>query len=353
MRIRSLPLLAFALAAAACPTEPPPATDDPAPLVFIDPAAPTTVDALVLRIEPAADAGFTPANWVINWQQDGARFSEADGADAVPATATARDEAWSVTLTSTQTGETATSAVAVIGNSAPSMSYANLDPAEPRSDEAITVLVGGWADADQDPADYSYRWLVDGDDVGAPDSDTLSTGWCAAGEQVSVVVTPTDGIDEGEPITAAAVLVANGAPLPPSISILPAEATDADDLVCVVTESFDPDDDPTTVSITWAVAGNAYPLGVPGAIGPTTTTITGDTVPAQDTAATQNWVCTAIANDGSYDSEPSTASVYLSAGPVSDFSLEDVNATSPRFGQAVSPRDYLQKVSGWYFGHAT
>jgi hypothetical protein len=38
---------------------------------------------------------------------------------------------------------------------------------------------------------------------------------------------------------------------------------------------------------------------------------------------------------------------------VPDFSLLDVNATSPTAGQAVSPRDYLEAVSGWYFGHAT
>lgn len=36
-----------------------------------------------------------------------------------------------------------------------------------------------------------------------------------------------------------------------------------------------------------------------------------------------------------------------------DFSLTDVNPNSPRNGQAVSPRDYLQQVSAWYFGHAT
>ncbi len=36
-----------------------------------------------------------------------------------------------------------------------------------------------------------------------------------------------------------------------------------------------------------------------------------------------------------------------------DFSLTDVNATSATSGESVSPRDYLQQVSGWYFGHAT
>ena len=38
---------------------------------------------------------------------------------------------------------------------------------------------------------------------------------------------------------------------------------------------------------------------------------------------------------------------------VADFSLIDVNPTSTTYNQAVSPRDYLGQVSGWYFGHAT
>lgn len=36
-----------------------------------------------------------------------------------------------------------------------------------------------------------------------------------------------------------------------------------------------------------------------------------------------------------------------------DFSLVDVNETSPTFGQEVSASDYLGEVSAWYFGHAT
>jgi len=35
------------------------------------------------------------------------------------------------------------------------------------------------------------------------------------------------------------------------------------------------------------------------------------------------------------------------------FELVDVNETSATFDTPVSPRDYLQRVSGWYFGHAT
>lgn len=41
------------------------------------------------------------------------------------------------------------------------------------------------------------------------------------------------------------------------------------------------------------------------------------------------------------------------AGVVPDFSLPDVNPTSATFEQAVSPRDHLEQVSAWYFGHST
>jgi len=40
-------------------------------------------------------------------------------------------------------------------------------------------------------------------------------------------------------------------------------------------------------------------------------------------------------------------------GPVPDFSLLDVNETSPTYDTRVSPRDYLGRVSAWYFAEAS
>lgn len=39
--------------------------------------------------------------------------------------------------------------------------------------------------------------------------------------------------------------------------------------------------------------------------------------------------------------------------PVPDFELEDVNPQSASWGQTVSPRQHLDRVTAWYFGHAT
>lgn len=38
---------------------------------------------------------------------------------------------------------------------------------------------------------------------------------------------------------------------------------------------------------------------------------------------------------------------------VSDFSVVDVNPSSARYQEAVSPRDYLGGISAWYFGRST
>ncbi len=45
--------------------------------------------------------------------------------------------------------------------------------------------------------------------------------------------------------------------------------------------------------------------------------------------------------------------VRARAEMVPDFTLTDTNLTSSTHGQPVSPRNYLDKASAWYFGHAT
>ena len=40
-------------------------------------------------------------------------------------------------------------------------------------------------------------------------------------------------------------------------------------------------------------------------------------------------------------------------GLAPDFSILDVNPNSATFDSTISPRDYLGRVSAWYFGHST
>ena len=40
------------------------------------------------------------------------------------------------------------------------------------------------------------------------------------------------------------------------------------------------------------------------------------------------------------------------AQPVPDFALADINSSSVRYGDSVSPRDYRFQISAYYFGLA-
>ncbi|NLF68767.1 MAG: hypothetical protein GX575_06885 [Candidatus Anammoximicrobium sp.] len=54
--------------------------------------------------------------------------------------------------------------------------------------------------------------------------------------------------------------------------------------------------------------------------------------------------------------EPRQLLAGVAAGegtPRPDLSLLDVNSASSTYQQAVSPRDYLEQVSGWYFANGT
>ncbi len=76
---------------------------------------------------------------------------------------------------------------------------------------------------------------------------------------------------------------------------------------------------------------------------------TGDT--GNDTADTgENTNDTGVVDTGTIDTGNP-----VGPGPnaVVDFSLPDTNPASPTVGQTISPRDYLEQVSGWYFIKAT
>lgn len=59
-------------------------------------------------------------------------------------------------------------------------------------------------------------------------------------------------------------------------------------------------------------------------------------------------VDTATVDTGQVDTGPSDTDSN-DAVMVMDFNLPDINPVSATFSQNYSPRDYLQKVSGWYF----
>ena len=64
----------------------------------------------------------------------------------------------------------------------------------------------------------------------------------------------------------------------------------------------------------------------------------------QDTGETQPDTGDSGGDTGTNDPDPVM---------VSDFNLPDINAVSTSFGQTISPRDFIEQATGWYFIKAT
>ncbi len=136
----------------------------------------------------------------------------------------------------------------------------------------------------------------------------------------------------------------NEPPSTPGVAIDPEAPTTDDSLLCLVSSpSVDPDGDPVFYAFSWWVDGTE--AGMVDAM-----------VDASLLAPGQVWTCRVTPSDGELAGPAGEASVTISSPPegmVPDFHLEDINLNSSRYGEMVSPRDYLEQVSGWYFSHAT
>jgi hypothetical protein len=98
-----------------------------------------------------------------------------------------------------------------------------------------------------------------------------------------------------------------------------------------------PSDTGVPTSSTMGSVGSTGPIGSTGE--------TGGDVTHGESSSTSSESSTSATSEPTDDGGPS--------GIVPEFALADVNPTSATFEQAVSPRDYLEKTSGWYFTHAT
>lgn len=94
----------------------------------------------------------------------------------------------------------------------------------------------------------------------------------------------------------------------------------------------------------------------PGAESPDPTTDTADTADTAQPADSAEPVDSGDSGDtaNSEDTADTGEVVYeVSAEAPPDWSLPDLNPASPRYDEAISPRDYISRVSGYYFIHST
>jgi hypothetical protein len=307
--------------------------------VQISPSDPTISDTLSCSYS-FSDADGDPDSSEMSWTVNESPVSSPEGlvsGDSITCTITPHD--------GEEFGEPQSDTVR-IDNALPEMLTATLSPEEVGTDDMLTASATA-IDPEGDTVSFSYTWYVEGLPLPETTDSLDGATWFDKGDEVYVEITPVDPTGSGAPLSSDSIIVGNTPPDAPSVEIDPASPVEgAEPLLCEV-EVTDPDDDPLSYLFTWTVDGVSF-------TDTESTTWTDDTVPSEQPLEGEIWTCSAIADDGEDYSAAGEASVEV-MGPdvVTDFSLEDVNKTSASYGDSISPRDLLEQVSGWYFGHST
>lgn len=232
-----------------------------APGVSLSPASPLTGDDLVASITSASvDPDGDALTYTYSWFVNGVA-SAASATDTLPASATTRGEYWEVQARGNDgyTLSDAGSAAVTIINTVPSVASVSITPTTPTTSSTLTCSYSGFADADGDSDATTLSWTVDGTAAGS--GDTL-TGPFFAGSVATCTATPSDGIEEGSPVSAS-VTISNTAPVISSLSISPTTAY-TNDLLFTDLVATDADGDSLSASYRWFVNGSDV-----GASGPT------------------------------------------------------------------------------------
>ncbi len=248
----------------------------------------------------------------------------------------------------------------VVDNSAPSMVSVSLSPSSGLQTSDTLSASYMALDVDGDSLSPTYTWYVDGVAVAATGASLNGVTWFDKGQAIHVAVSVDDGTDSSGSLSSGAVTVENTPPGAPVVAVSPSTASEGDALLCdLISAASDADGDAVTYSVTWTVDGVAY-TG-------TTTSYSGDTIPASVTTAGESWTCTATPHDGDDAGTAASASLTVGAGnaapsitslvlsPTSPDTDATVTATAITYdadGDAVTVR-YAWYVDGLIVGSVT
>ncbi len=276
---------------------------------------------------------------LVDWWVSGA--SSGEGSMVLGAQHFARgDLVWAIVtpVDHQDEGASARTGGAVIQNSPPVITALELSEDLLYADTTIDAEVVV-EDLDDDAPAVTVDWFLNGALL-VEDQVTLEgEGLLSRGDLLYAVASPSDGIDDGSPETSATLEVLNSPPTAPEIQVDPPVVVQGEgDLVCRVTQdSTDADGDPISYLVTWQVDGHGYTAtsddsgtGDTAWLGPSTTTISGDTIPAEAVSAGETWTCRVTPDDGLEAGERAELDAYVvdPASPAAVFTGPIIGAVS-------------------------
>lgn len=272
------------------------------PQIEVRPAKPRKGDALrAVVVGPSSDADGDDVTYRFAWTKNGRPLALASDPREVPGSEVTRNDRFEVTVTPNDGEEDGASvaAVAVVTNTPPEPPRIALEPAHPRGGESIRLVVLRPArDADGDAVRLQIAWTREGRPTGA-NAEVLPPSDFRKHERVKVVVTPSDGLESGEPV-AAEVTVDNATPSAPEVAFNTAKPVVTGAFKAVIkVEAKDADGDALRYRYRWFRDGTPVEIfdGTDGSRQAPLWTSTPE-VPRALFAKGQHWEVQAQATDG-------------------------------------------------------
>ena len=147
-------------------------------------------------------------------------------------------------------GPPVTSPGVTVQNTPPSLASVTIAPESPIRGDVVEATLGEATDVDGDTIRYRYSWRVDGRE--ASFNETLPSSRFLRGSRIVLIVTPTDGTDDGEPVTSNEVVGGNNLPEISAVSLSPTSVY-TDSALEASIMATDPDGDALTTAIEWYV----------------------------------------------------------------------------------------------------
>lgn len=256
----------------------------------IQPGSPLPGDALHAAAATTSPDG-NPTTSTYAWSLGQQVQGDLTGPD-VPAGRTHANEAWSITVTSTDNhgGQASATRSVTIGHHAPQITSIAVTPAAPRYGNSLTCNVQT-SDQDGNPVTVKYAWLDNGATQAGLTTNTVSPSPALhKGDVWTCQATPNDGYSDGS-TQQASVTVANTDPTATGATATPATAQTGQ-AVAFHVSAQDVDGDALTTS--WSLPGGA--------------TLSGADVSTIFTAAGTYTVTYTVSDGGSH---PATGSVTV------------------------------------------
>ena len=237
------------------------------PEVHLEPFQPKTLDDIVLLMDSEVlDPDGDEVEIVVEWFKDGEKQDAFIG-ETLSHTLTSKNEQWGVvvkTFDGNAWGAVSQDKVTVV-NTPPAVLSAFIGPQEATVQTELTCVPAGWDDPDGDPEGYSYGWAIGGQELADAVDETLAPGLAAKGDKVTCIVTPTDGDEEGEPVSSPPRTIDNSAPSGATATLVPAKGDVTTTFECIAEGAVDPDGDLVGYGLEWIANDQA----LPGAQSPT------------------------------------------------------------------------------------